>query len=155
METAGAPAPFIFSSSEGYALCRSILRPLLPYDPHDYQLEGICNALDGVDVLAILPTGSGKTGFLSMFLLVVRALVNDPSLCPRARKFPKNPAILVICPTNYIEHQIVRDQTIDELYPPLILVNLGRKYAKVRLECIGHQWRHPVGKSSSGRRFMG
>jgi superfamily II DNA/RNA helicase len=109
METPRAPAPFLFSSAEGYALCRRILRPLLPYDPHDYQLEGICKALDGVDVLAILPTGSGKTGLLSMFLLVVRALAQDPSLCPTAKKFPKNPAILVICPTNFIEHQIVRD----------------------------------------------
>jgi hypothetical protein len=53
METAEAPAPFSFSSPEGYALCRSILKPLLPYDPHDHQLEGICKALDGVDVLAL------------------------------------------------------------------------------------------------------
>jgi hypothetical protein len=104
METARAPAPFNFISSEGYTLCRGILRPLLPYDPHDYLLEGRCKALDGVDVLAILPTGSGKTGFLSRFLLVVRALVNNVALCPEARKFPKNPAIFVICPTNYIEH---------------------------------------------------
>jgi replicative superfamily II helicase len=105
------PAPFIFSSTEGYALCHSILRPVLPYDPHDYELEGVCKALDGVNILAILPTGSGKTGLLSMFLIVVRALVANSSLCLTVRNFPENPAMLVICPTNYIEHQIVRGHT--------------------------------------------
>jgi hypothetical protein len=54
MEAAKATKAYVFNSSEGYALCRDIL---LPYDPHDYQLEGICKALDGVDVLAVLPTG--------------------------------------------------------------------------------------------------
>ena len=60
-----APLPFLFSSPEGFALCRRILSEHLPYDPHDFQIEGICKVLDRVDLLAILATGSGKTGFLS------------------------------------------------------------------------------------------
>jgi hypothetical protein len=60
-------------------------------------------------VLVIFPTGSGETGLLSMFLIVIRALVACSSLRPTAGKFSKNPAMLVVCPTNYIEHQIVRE----------------------------------------------
>jgi len=101
-----APAPFIFSSDEGYALCRHILKDLLPYEPHDVQIEGVCKVLDHIDLFAILPTGSGKTSFLSMYMLVVLANQKDPSLCPTA-KFPENPCLLAICPTKYLEHQMV------------------------------------------------
>jgi hypothetical protein len=59
----GAEKPFIFSSTEGHALCRRILKELLPYDPHDVQIEGICKVMDNVDLFAILATGSGKTSF--------------------------------------------------------------------------------------------
>ena len=99
--------PFVFSSPEGYSLCRHILKEYLSYDPHDVQIEGICKVLDNVDLFAVLATGSGKTGFLSMYMLVVLAIKKDPSLCPTA-KFPDNPCILAICPTKYLEHQMVR-----------------------------------------------
>lgn len=69
-----APAPFLFSSEAGYALCRRILKELLPYEPHDVQIEGVCKALDKIDLFAVLPTGSGKTSFLSMYMLVVLAI---------------------------------------------------------------------------------
>jgi hypothetical protein len=101
-----APPPFVFSSSEGFALCRRILKEHLPYEPHDFQIEGICQLLDRVDLLAILATGTGKTGFLSMYMLVVLTIKKDPSLCPSA-KFPDNPCMLAICPTKYLEHQMV------------------------------------------------
>jgi len=58
-----APTPFVFSSPEGFALCQRILEAHLPYSPHDFQIEGICKVLDHVDLLAILATGTGKTGF--------------------------------------------------------------------------------------------
>ena len=98
--------PFIFSSPEGFSLCRRILKEHLPYDPHDFQIEGICKLIDGIDLLAILATGTGKTGFLSMYMLVMLAIKQDPSLCPSA-KFLDNPCLLVICPTKYLEHQMV------------------------------------------------
>ena len=63
------PKRFVFSSDEGFKLCQQILEAQLPYSPHDFQIEGICKALDSVDLLAILATGSGKTGFLSHQLL--------------------------------------------------------------------------------------
>ncbi|KII82989.1 hypothetical protein PLICRDRAFT_33150 [Plicaturopsis crispa FD-325 SS-3] len=39
------------------------------------------------------PTGSGKTGFYTMYILVVLAAVADPLLCPTSR-FPKNPCLM-------------------------------------------------------------
>ena len=101
-----AAKPFVFSSPEGYALCRCILKEYLSFEPHDVQIEGICKVLDNIDLFAVLATGSGKTSFLSMYMLVVLAIKKDPSLCPTAN-FPDNPCILVICPTKYLEHQMV------------------------------------------------
>ena len=77
------PKALIFSSPEGHTLCRLILATLLPYEPHDFQIEGICKMLDGVDLFAILATGMGKTGFLSMYMLVVLAIkaCNPLKLC--------------------------------------------------------------------------
>ncbi|KAJ7497874.1 hypothetical protein B0H11DRAFT_2384732 [Mycena galericulata] len=91
--------PFLWSSPEGYSLVRRILEPTpVPYIPHDHQLEGVCKSLDGVNLFAITPTGSGKTSYYTIYIIVVLAVVKDPSLCPSA-KFPENPYLLVICPT--------------------------------------------------------
>jgi len=79
-----AAKPFVFSSPEGHALCRHILKEYLPYDPHNVQIEGFCKILDNIDLFAVLATGSGKTSFLSMYILVVLAIKKDPSLCPTA-----------------------------------------------------------------------
>ena len=57
------PKALIFSSPEGHTLCWLILAALLPYEPHDFQIEGICQTLDGVDLFAILATGMGQTVF--------------------------------------------------------------------------------------------
>ncbi|KAF7371951.1 hypothetical protein MVEN_00053100 [Mycena venus] len=93
------PDVFSWRSPEGHALCRRILHDSpLKYDPHDYQIEGVCVSLDGVHLLAITPTGSGKTGFYTMYMLVILAVLKDPQLCPTA-KFPNDPCLIVICPT--------------------------------------------------------
>jgi ATP-dependent helicase YprA (DUF1998 family) len=56
---------YLFSTPAGHRLAHSILRPQLPYDPHDAQLEGICKAVDGINIMVLTPTGSGKTCYLS------------------------------------------------------------------------------------------
>ncbi len=94
------PEPFLWSSPEGFALCRKILKDSpLPYDPRDYQVEGVCKSLDGIDLVAITPAGSGKTGYYTMYMRVVLAVVKYKSLCPTA-KFPDNPCLIIICPTD-------------------------------------------------------
>ncbi|KAJ7793594.1 hypothetical protein B0H14DRAFT_2622699 [Mycena olivaceomarginata] len=52
---------FKWKTNEGHALAQRILHasPLL-YDPHNYQIEGICCSLDSTDLLAIIPTGCKK-----------------------------------------------------------------------------------------------
>src|ERR1700677_4204664 len=39
-----------YDSNDGRLLCRRILSKYLPYDPHNYQLDGICPVLDGFDL---------------------------------------------------------------------------------------------------------
>jgi len=46
----GAPKPFIFSTDDGFKLCRQILEAYLPYIPHDFQTEGLCKVLDHIDL---------------------------------------------------------------------------------------------------------
>jgi superfamily II DNA/RNA helicase len=99
---------FTWSSPDGYKLVRRILEPTpVPYVPHDHQLEGVCKSLDGVNLFAITPTGSGKTSYYIIYIIVVLAVVKDPSLCPSA-KFPQNPCLLVICPTIPLQLEMVR-----------------------------------------------
>ncbi|KAF9475610.1 hypothetical protein BDN70DRAFT_935715 [Pholiota conissans] len=106
MEENDASALFKFHSPQGYALCRKILSTRLPFGPHDYQLDGITAVLDGVDMLAITATGSGKSGYIYMLMHVILAILESPSLYPSA-KFPADPAILVIYPTNALEEDQV------------------------------------------------
>jgi len=101
-----APKKFVWSGEEGHRLCRDILKHKLPYEPYQVQVEGVCKVLDGVDLLAILPTGMGKTTFISMYMLVVLAVKEDPALCPNM-DIPDNPCTMVICPTQYLKHQMV------------------------------------------------
>src|ERR1700674_1521050 len=75
---------YIFSTPAGHRLAHSTLRPQLPYDPHDAQLEGICKAVDGVDIMVLTPTGSGKTGYLTMYMLFLLSLAANPELVCRS-----------------------------------------------------------------------
>ncbi|KAJ6496218.1 P-loop containing nucleoside triphosphate hydrolase protein, partial [Mycena sanguinolenta] len=97
---------FTFHSPDGFALVRKILLAALPtFEPHTYQMDGVCKVLDKIDLVAVTPTGSGKTGFFFLTILVMIAIAANPSLCPSA-SFPKDPAIVVVCPTNSIEQQM-------------------------------------------------
>jgi superfamily II DNA or RNA helicase len=104
---------FRFYSPEGSILVHQILLTALPtFEPHIYQLEGVCKVLDKIDLVAVTPTGSGKTGFLFLTILVMIAIAANPSLCPSV-KFPRNPAVVVVCPTNSIEQQMVSSEGSD------------------------------------------
>ncbi|KAJ3719964.1 hypothetical protein C8R42DRAFT_672284 [Lentinula raphanica] len=102
---------FSFHSELGHALISRIGQLHAPFQPHDYILEGIGALLDGRDLVAITPTGSGKTGYIAYTArVVVRELTRHPESFPEiknlATKFPENPLILAICPTNYLEYQL-------------------------------------------------
>ncbi|KAJ7219863.1 P-loop containing nucleoside triphosphate hydrolase protein [Mycena rebaudengoi] len=103
--------PFVWSSLDGFKLVRKIVEPpVLSYIPHDHQLEGVCKTLDKTHLFAITPTGSGKTSYYIIYILVVLAVVADPTLCP-STKFPKNPCLLVICPTIPLQLEMAANMT--------------------------------------------
>ncbi|OJT13789.1 hypothetical protein TRAPUB_9636 [Trametes pubescens] len=78
---AATRSPFVFCSSEGRELVKNTIRTRLPYVPHDYQLNGVCKLLDGIDLVAVLPTGAGKTGYYTMYMLMLLELSKNPALC--------------------------------------------------------------------------
>jgi ATP-dependent helicase YprA (DUF1998 family) len=85
-------------------LARSQPRPI---EPHDYQLEGICHALDGVDLVATMATGAGKTGFYCFLMLVIRKISQDPDMALDGMTFPRNPCMLLISPTKALQQDMV------------------------------------------------
>ncbi|KAJ3748286.1 P-loop containing nucleoside triphosphate hydrolase protein [Lentinula raphanica] len=111
--------PFSFRSQAGHTLIAQIVQLYAPFRPHDHVLDGIGEMLDGKDLVAITPTGSGKTGYISFTALVVRELTRYPEKYPEvqnaAKRFPKNPLMLAICPTNYLEYQLMSNITLDIL----------------------------------------
>jgi ATP-dependent helicase YprA (DUF1998 family) len=97
----------IYDTPKGFALIRKILVGILPYEPHCYQIEGICPIMDGVDLLATTATGTGKTGFFMMLMLLIRAISQDPTLALSGRTFPKDPAMVLVCPTKALQEDMV------------------------------------------------
>lgn len=63
--------------------------------------------LDGKDLVAILPTGAGKTGYFTMFMLVLVELSLNPSLCSPPVSVPRDPCMIVVYPTNGLEEEQV------------------------------------------------
>jgi superfamily II DNA/RNA helicase len=97
-----------FSTTKGLRLARKVLRQLLPYDPHDDQLEGICKMIDGINLMALTRTGSGKTGYFIMYMLLLLVLSKDPRIVAPAKKsVPKNPVMVLVFPTNGVEEEMV------------------------------------------------
>ena len=98
-----------FSSEQGTALVHQILRDLWPHTPRDYQLEAVTKVLDGIDVLAVLPTGAGKTAILTMFMLVLNYMKENPNkYSQHSARFPADPITVVVYPTNCLEEEQVR-----------------------------------------------
>jgi ATP-dependent helicase YprA (DUF1998 family) len=110
---------FQFFTLEGRELCRQILQDRLPYDPHDYQVHGICKSLDGIDLMAVTPTGSGKTTLLTGYMHVMLAILDNPELCPRAQfRVKKDPVrvMIVVCPTKALQEDMVRESVIQHIH---------------------------------------
>jgi superfamily II DNA helicase RecQ len=97
-----------YSTPAGFEHVRTILRARQPFEPHSWQIEGICSVLDNRDLLVTTPTGSGKTALFIMLMLVIHAISHEPNLALGPRKFPKDPAMIVVCPTKALEGDMVR-----------------------------------------------
>ncbi|KAF8158057.1 P-loop containing nucleoside triphosphate hydrolase protein [Crassisporium funariophilum] len=115
MAPSEAPQSFqpIYNTQAGRTLVTDILAKNQPrsIEPHDYQLEGICYALDGVDLVATMATGSGKTGFYCFLMLVILAISQDPSIALAGKTFPKNPCMILIAPTKALQQDMSRSMS--------------------------------------------
>ncbi|KAI0363007.1 P-loop containing nucleoside triphosphate hydrolase protein [Pilatotrama ljubarskyi] len=99
-------ARYLFSSPAGFELVRSTIQPVVGYPPHDYQLEGVCKVLDGSDLVAILPTGAGKTSYYTFYMLMLLELHKNPGLCaPASVDVPADPCMVTVYPTNGLEEE--------------------------------------------------
>ncbi|KAJ3715175.1 P-loop containing nucleoside triphosphate hydrolase protein [Lentinula raphanica] len=118
-----------FKSDNGRALITHIIQLYAPFRPHDYVLDGIGELLDGKDLVAVTLTGSGKTGYIAYTALVVRELTAHPEKYPEVqnltKKFPKNPLMLAICPTNYLEYQL--EQKMSSIGLNVLIINSDTK----------------------------
>ena len=74
---------------------------------HNYILDGRCPVMDGFDLLATTPTGSGKAGYLILLILVVREIAADMTLAFVKEILPRDPVMIVVCPTKALEDEIV------------------------------------------------
>ena len=101
--------PFLFSSQEGFAIVREVIAGSpLGYTPHDYQIEGVCKVLDGANLIAVLPTSGGKTGYYTMYMLVLLVLSQNSQYQDRARcSVPADPCMVMVYPTNGLEEEQV------------------------------------------------
>src|ERR1700728_1400795 len=70
------------------------------HDLHDDQLKGICKMIDGVNLMALTHTGSGKTGYFTMYMLLLLALSKDLNIVAPAKNYvPNNPVMVLVYPT--------------------------------------------------------
>ena len=123
----------VYNTVAGRTLVKDILAKSQPrpIEPHDYQLEGICHALDGVDVVATMATGAGKTGFYCFLMLVIRAISQDPNIALDGMTFPRNPCMLLISPTKALQQDMVWSSFI--LSHPLIVEQTLKEPKYVRI----------------------
>jgi superfamily II DNA helicase RecQ len=96
-----------FSSPAGQALARELLRPILGYDPHDYNIEGTCKSLDGFHLISLIPTGGGKSGFFFIPVLLRKLVQNDPRFASELRLRHKGRGTMIlVLPTLAVEAQM-------------------------------------------------
>ncbi|TCD64963.1 hypothetical protein EIP91_003376 [Steccherinum ochraceum] len=83
-----------FRSTDSQKLLTSIHGLYLPYEPHGHQLEGVGTTRENQDLLAILPTGAGKTELLTVHMIAMHALSEELTFCDSPVKgIPKDAMI--------------------------------------------------------------
>ena len=77
-------------SVEGLDKLRHTVGPLLPYEPYSFQLKCTARVLNGQDVLCLSATGDGKSALLYLASIARQGTIT-----------------LVVCPTNFLESDLV------------------------------------------------
>ncbi|KAJ3985490.1 hypothetical protein F5890DRAFT_1553141 [Lentinula detonsa] len=106
---------------------RTLIRPRLSHDIHDYILEGISKTLEGYHVISVIKTGGGKTTYFSGFMILLQELEKQPanhplkSSCPRLQSIPKDPLTIIVYPTKGLEEEMA--STFNSLGIPSLAIN--------------------------------
>ena len=132
----------VYNTPEGFSLARKILAQTLPFEPHDYQVEGVCAALNGCDLIATMATRSGKTGFFIMLMLIMHAIADNKTLALSGKSFAKDPAMIVICPTKALQEDMVSDLIFCQVNYSLKRHITVTKNDQTRAQITCHQLRH-------------
>ena len=102
------PIDFRDENGSYTTISSTFLETVGPYKLYDYQLEGTRVAASGIDLLAVVPTGGGKTAFFTLPIQLLRHIVMNTAVDPDLRKYyPKHPVMLVIMPTNSLSMEKV------------------------------------------------
>ena len=107
---------------------------------------------DGVDLMALTRTGSGKTGYFTMHMLLLIALSKDPTIVAPfklKRKVPANPAMVIVFPTNGVEEEMVRKY--NNCTFSLLTFSKGARVSTTRAYSSGHKCESDFGSSRQGR----
>jgi hypothetical protein len=81
--------------------------------PEILEVRNFLPQHNGVDIMVLTPTGSGKTGYLTMFMLLVRSLAADSGLVkPWKKKVCQNPVMVNVFPTNGVEEEMVGSNSL-------------------------------------------
>ncbi|SJL16409.1 uncharacterized protein ARMOST_19933 [Armillaria ostoyae] len=98
------------SGPEGQKLIQQLVCPCLSHDLHDYILEGVCKALDGLHIIYVLHTGGGKTSYFYGYMMALRELQKLPTSHPTKAQmncgYPQNPLMDIIYLTKGLEHEM-------------------------------------------------
>ena len=74
---------------------------------HNWKVS-ICKAVDSIDIMVLTPTGSRKTGYLTMYMLLMISLASNPKLvAPSMKKVHQNPVMVLVFLTNGVEEEMV------------------------------------------------
>jgi hypothetical protein len=108
---------FLFDTPSGHAFARELLKTRTSKPVHDYIIEGVCKALDGVHVLSVVKTGGGKSSYWSSYVHILHALNAHPSPPKLKRRIPEDPLAVVVYPTKGLEEeQVCQTQPVSLSY---------------------------------------
>ncbi|KAJ7793060.1 hypothetical protein B0H14DRAFT_3159827 [Mycena olivaceomarginata] len=132
---------FKWKTNEGHALAQCILHasPLL-YDPHNYQIEGICCSLDSTDLRAITPTGHKKNRILYYVSDTLRGTTD-------ARRDDRGPGVGSAQNTTHIRKP---DTFLPDLDSVTVLV-MQMHHHWMKVIC---RWRNEMGQNWLQRRSL-
>ncbi|KAJ3991232.1 P-loop containing nucleoside triphosphate hydrolase protein [Lentinula boryana] len=120
---AGSPSCLSFITKVN--LIRTLIRPHLPHDIHDYVLEGICKALEGFHVISVVRTGGGKTTYFTGYMILLQELekLSEDHCLKKTlnRTIPKNPLCIIVYPTKGLQEDMA-DQ-FNSLGIPSLAIN--------------------------------